>query len=436
MDSHTILVGHALHYDLAALGIQHSATVDSAVLAKAAVGKRGGREWGLKTLCKELLNTTIQDHGGRGHDAVEDALAAREVVLWCLKHGEELKAWGERKKGEVCAGAGKGGKRRNKIPRRYERPPQYSYRYDSDDYGLPSMSLKELNEFCGYPECTNLFCEGRSYLKVPGTTTITTTTTPIAVTSTTSTTTVSVTSAACPPAFKRTVVRDIGGSRISSLEDVEKRTNVLALLGAFAAAKISEGCSCLNLQPTLTTTATLAAAAPTVNVVATTTHVPRATSAAAAFVSLFVVIPHHAATPTASPVMFLIQERAAVAGAQSLVPLSSVFVITLLNFKVEATMTALFRAGWSKEVIRMCLSWQIWCNTKPQQRERNAKSRTSRLRRGQAHVFDILFTDLAQYDNSMFSLSEVNVGVAVKVALEFEEGSGGRVASDMDHLSD
>lgn len=44
--------------------------------------------------------------------------------------------------------------------------------------------------------------------------------------------------------------------------NVEKRTDVLALLAAFAAAKVSEGCSCLNLQPKATTTNTYTALAP------------------------------------------------------------------------------------------------------------------------------------------------------------------------------
>ncbi|KAH3983351.1 hypothetical protein HBI25_062070 [Parastagonospora nodorum] len=111
------------------------------------------------------------------------------------------------------------------------------------------------------------FC--RSYLKVPGTKTSTTTITPIAITSTTSTTTVTVTSSVCGNGLqKRGESHDLENP---SVEDIEKRTNVLPLLAAFAAAKISEGCSCLNLKPTATQLATFTAPATTVNVVATTT---------------------------------------------------------------------------------------------------------------------------------------------------------------------
>jgi hypothetical protein len=86
-------------------------------------------------------------------------------------------------------------------------------------------------------------------------------------TKTTSTTTVTVTSVSCEQQ-KREVAPIVRGtfqgveySRIGDLE-LERRTDVLPLLRGFAAAKISEGCSCLNLQPKVTQTATLTAPAP------------------------------------------------------------------------------------------------------------------------------------------------------------------------------
>ncbi|EAT79929.1 hypothetical protein SNOG_12631 [Parastagonospora nodorum SN15] len=88
------------------------------------------------------------------------------------------------------------------------------------------------------------FC--RSYLKVPGTKTSTTTITPIAI-------------SVCGGGLqKRGESHDLENP---SVEDIEKRTNVLPLLAAFAAAKISEGCSCLNLKPTATQLATFTAPA-------------------------------------------------------------------------------------------------------------------------------------------------------------------------------
>jgi DNA polymerase III epsilon subunit-like protein len=94
MDDETVLIGHALYNDLEVLGIQHEKVVDSASLVEAAVGHSVRTMWGLKKLCKELLGIIIQDAGKKGHDSVEDALAAREVVLWCMEFPKVLKAWG------------------------------------------------------------------------------------------------------------------------------------------------------------------------------------------------------------------------------------------------------------------------------------------------------------------------------------------------------
>jgi hypothetical protein len=93
VDMDTILVGHALHNDLDALRIIHPRVVDSSILTSNAVGLKS-RTWGLKSLCAELLGIDIQSHGKRGHDCVEDTLAAREVVLWCGQKLRELAHWG------------------------------------------------------------------------------------------------------------------------------------------------------------------------------------------------------------------------------------------------------------------------------------------------------------------------------------------------------
>ncbi|KAF3004364.1 hypothetical protein E8E13_009815 [Curvularia kusanoi] len=157
MDARTVLVGHALHYDLKALGIGHTVTIDSAKLARAAVGNSVKKDWGLKVLCRELLGVTVQDHGKNGHDSVEDALAARELVLWCLSHPEELGRWGARKKEEVEA------KKREDAEKERKKMQKQSgiiiagtrevpYLNDSDDdWEYQNMSLREFNEMCGYP---------------------------------------------------------------------------------------------------------------------------------------------------------------------------------------------------------------------------------------------------------------------------------------------
>ncbi|KAF1923361.1 ribonuclease H-like protein [Didymella exigua CBS 183.55] len=150
MDSQTILVGHSIQYDLAALGIRHGVTVDSATLAEAAVGKEVKRRWGLKTLCKELLGITIQDNGKNGHDSIEDTLATREVVLWCLNHQKELKAWGDKKRKENQSKR----KENNKWAQRRRNTviPQRFYGGDTDDYEFHNLNTRELNDLCGYPD--------------------------------------------------------------------------------------------------------------------------------------------------------------------------------------------------------------------------------------------------------------------------------------------
>ena len=94
IDEETILIGQALENDLRVLHMIHFHIVDSYILARAAIGPEGHRAWGLRSLCASLLNLEIQNHGKKGHDSLEDCLAAREVVLWMTLHPEEFKKWG------------------------------------------------------------------------------------------------------------------------------------------------------------------------------------------------------------------------------------------------------------------------------------------------------------------------------------------------------
>lgn len=100
IDADTVLVGHALQHDLDVLRMIHTNVVDSAILTKNALGPESHRSWGLKILCYELLGIEIQNKGLQGHDCWEDALAAREVVLWCCRHPQELRNWGKVKREE------------------------------------------------------------------------------------------------------------------------------------------------------------------------------------------------------------------------------------------------------------------------------------------------------------------------------------------------
>ncbi|MCJ1300452.1 hypothetical protein MMC08_003249 [Hypocenomyce scalaris] len=94
IDVDTILVGQSLQHDLDVLRMIHTRVVDSAIMARKAVDPKSTRQWGLKTLCNELLGIDIQSNGRTGHDCLEDALAAREVVLWCIQRPRQLKTWG------------------------------------------------------------------------------------------------------------------------------------------------------------------------------------------------------------------------------------------------------------------------------------------------------------------------------------------------------
>lgn len=97
IDESTILVGHALHNDLNVLGIFHSNIVDSAIMVSQAVfpdmqNKHFPQHWALKKLSSLFLGLTIQT-GRKGHDCLEDTLATRELVLWCVKNPDRLAEW-------------------------------------------------------------------------------------------------------------------------------------------------------------------------------------------------------------------------------------------------------------------------------------------------------------------------------------------------------
>lgn len=99
IDDETILVGHALQHDLHVLRMIHSRVVDSAILTRNAVGI-GHRQWGLQTLCEELVQIGIRNNSKEIHDCMEDVLATREVVLWCTRNQQQLNHWAAIKRQE------------------------------------------------------------------------------------------------------------------------------------------------------------------------------------------------------------------------------------------------------------------------------------------------------------------------------------------------
>lgn len=156
VDNSTVLVGHSLNYDLEVLGICHSKVVDSAILTAETVypsiisTKPLPRMWGLKTIAKDLLKLSIQN-SNCGHDALEDAFAARDVLIWCIKNPEELRVWAEnirlQEKLKLPQNRTKLGKSRpnSKLPAR--KTFQTCGSHDFDD-----IILSELADELGWPE--------------------------------------------------------------------------------------------------------------------------------------------------------------------------------------------------------------------------------------------------------------------------------------------
>lgn len=97
----TILVGQSLYHDLKVLQASHTKIIDTAILAfDAVLGEKLAyrrKRWGLKELCRDLLGINIRQPPRPGtvavHDAVEDVLATRELVLLFLRNPAKVTAW-------------------------------------------------------------------------------------------------------------------------------------------------------------------------------------------------------------------------------------------------------------------------------------------------------------------------------------------------------
>jgi DNA polymerase III epsilon subunit-like protein len=151
IDANTVIVGQALNHDLIALGIQHQRIVDSAILTSAAVGPNIKRRWGLKDLCDQLLGIQIQNHGKTGHDSVEDAFAAREVVLWCIEHPKKLKEWGSKQRKDYYSKKMQKPKAKAGTASHQNRPAYLGIdQYDSNEDD-EMMRWSDIAEDCGWP---------------------------------------------------------------------------------------------------------------------------------------------------------------------------------------------------------------------------------------------------------------------------------------------
>ena len=92
LDADTVLIGQSLQFDLEVLGLCHLRIVDSEMLSTSAINFPDSRRRGLKELCRVLIGLDIQ---GGSHSALEDARAAREVVMWMCGNAEALQEWGK-----------------------------------------------------------------------------------------------------------------------------------------------------------------------------------------------------------------------------------------------------------------------------------------------------------------------------------------------------
>lgn len=100
VDQETVIVGQSLRNDLDALQMVHLRLVDSGIVTAEAINVGSKSLVALKTTCLELLDIKIQQANRRGHDSVEDSMAAREVVLFCLNEKEKLEKWAQIKRQE------------------------------------------------------------------------------------------------------------------------------------------------------------------------------------------------------------------------------------------------------------------------------------------------------------------------------------------------
>ncbi|RAL11743.1 uncharacterized protein BO97DRAFT_346516, partial [Aspergillus homomorphus CBS 101889] len=102
--SDTVITDQALQNDLDALGIIHPRVVDTAIVTTQTAFKGGGqsgrfcRTWGLRILASDLLCRNIQKEE-EGHNAAEDALATKDLLLCCIENPTLLDDWARAERG-------------------------------------------------------------------------------------------------------------------------------------------------------------------------------------------------------------------------------------------------------------------------------------------------------------------------------------------------
>ncbi|RAL04543.1 ribonuclease H-like protein [Aspergillus ibericus CBS 121593] len=165
VDQDTVLIGHALQNDLSIMGIIHSRIVDSQILTGEAIFPKLStssplpRLTGLKALASELTEYDIQA-GRKGHTALEDAYATRDVVIWCLRYPQLLESWADmaKKRYEQIKKQDKERREMRKAKKKATKkqpqsrggmPPRtQGYRYCEDS---EMEHWSDIAEACGYP---------------------------------------------------------------------------------------------------------------------------------------------------------------------------------------------------------------------------------------------------------------------------------------------
>ncbi|KAF5593156.1 RNA exonuclease 3 [Fusarium subglutinans] len=137
INTKTAMVGQSLQQDLKRLRLSHGKIFDTAILTAEAVfgtGASFGRRWSLQSLCADLLKLRIRQDSNT-HDALEDAMAAREVALWCICYPDKLKQWAKRAhKKHKAEKAKREWRKRNKRRNMYHSAPVRDEEYEDRGY--------------------------------------------------------------------------------------------------------------------------------------------------------------------------------------------------------------------------------------------------------------------------------------------------------------
>ncbi|KAL7948342.1 hypothetical protein V8C42DRAFT_314158 [Trichoderma barbatum] len=101
VSAETVFVGYGIFQNLRALRVFHRGIVDAQILTMDAIFRNSRSSWNtwpIDKVCTGLLSMIIRQHATPNnlkHDALEDALAAREIVLHYLQWPAEVAKWGK-----------------------------------------------------------------------------------------------------------------------------------------------------------------------------------------------------------------------------------------------------------------------------------------------------------------------------------------------------